>query len=100
MCKKTMLHIDLFKFHNKKNIIPKMNCKGFCSEHAVKKPTTKGVGRYESGHKRCSFCEVYLKWEGTCCPCCGIRLRSKPRYSIGRDKIIQNIGLKKTLPKK
>ena len=77
-----------------------MQCNGICSKHAVRKPHTADGGRYESGQKRCSFCEVYIIWDGWCCPCCNSRLRSKPRYSIGRDKIVQNIGLKKTLPKK
>ncbi len=71
-----------------------MHCKGICSKHAIKKPSTKSVGRYESGHKRCSICEVYLIWAGRNCPCCGTALRAKPRYAQGRDKIVQNIKIK------
>ena len=77
-----------------------MHCKGICSNHALKKPSVKNVGRYESGQKRCSFCEVYLKWDGRNCPCCGTALRAKPRNSLGRDKLVQNLTVKKSLPKK
>ncbi len=77
-----------------------MNCKEICSKHLAKKPATKKTGRYESGHKRCSVCEVYIIWDGRNCPCCGTALRAKPRYAKGRDKIVQSITVKKTLPKK
>ncbi|SVD22616.1 uncharacterized protein METZ01_LOCUS375470, partial [marine metagenome] len=38
-----------------------------------------GVGRYASGQRRCQICEIFIKWEGLWCPCCGYRLRTKPR---------------------
>jgi len=44
-----------------------MTCKGIC------------VGRYASGQRRCQICEIFIKWEGLWCPCCGYRLRTKPR---------------------
>jgi hypothetical protein len=37
-----------------------MHCKEICSKYKVKKSNQKQVGRNESGHKRCSFCVVYL----------------------------------------
>ena len=27
----------------------------------------------------CQICEIFIKWEGLWCPCCGYRLRTKPR---------------------
>ncbi|HEX6282022.1 MAG TPA: hypothetical protein VFZ67_07315, partial [Nitrososphaera sp.] len=36
-------------------------------------------GRYASGQKRCQICEIFIKWDGLWCPCCGYRLRTKPR---------------------
>ena len=77
-----------------------MNCDGICSKYVVKKPTIKSAGRYESGHKRCSFCEVYLIWNGRNCPCCGTALRTKPRNSRGRSKIIQNQDITQSNSKK
>ena len=49
-----------------------MACKGICISHKV-------LGRYNSGHKRCKSCDLFIKWEGPSCPCCGYKLRSRPR---------------------
>jgi hypothetical protein len=37
-----------------------MRCVGICSNHAVKQLDQEFSGRYESGHKRCSICEIYI----------------------------------------
>jgi hypothetical protein len=55
----------------------KMTCKGICIRHKAQKPV--GSGRYVSGQKRCQICEIFIKWDGLWCPCCGYRLRTKPR---------------------
>jgi hypothetical protein len=54
-----------------------MTCKGICIRHKAQKPV--GTGRYASGQKRCQICEIFIKWDGLWCPCCGYRLRTKPR---------------------
>jgi len=72
-----------------------MHCKGICSKHSVKKPHIKDMGRYESGQKRCSSCEVYMFWDGKNCPCCGYILRTKPRNTRARNKLVQNTNVKK-----
>jgi len=54
-----------------------MVCKGICSRYRATNPV--GVGRYASGQRRCQMCEEYIAWEGLWCPCCGYRLRTKPR---------------------
>jgi hypothetical protein len=54
-----------------------MTCKGICIRHRAQKPS--GSGRYTSGQKRCQICEIFIKWDGLWCPCCGYRLRTKPR---------------------
>jgi len=41
-----------------------MTCKGICIRHKAQKPV--GVGRY-------------ARWDGLWCPCCGYRLRTRPR---------------------
>ena len=38
-----------------------------------------GTGRYSTGQKRCQVCEIFVKWDGLFCPCCGYRLRTRPR---------------------
>ena len=54
-----------------------MVCKGICVRHKALKPI--GVGRYSMGQKRCQVCETFLKWDGLTCPCCGYKLRTRPR---------------------
>jgi hypothetical protein len=54
-----------------------MACKGVCIRYKASKPTS--GGRYANGQRRCQVCEMYMEWEGLWCPCCGYRLRTKPR---------------------
>jgi hypothetical protein len=54
-----------------------MVCKGICVRHKATKPV--GTGRYSTGQKRCQVCEIFVNWDGVFCPCCGYRLRTKPR---------------------
>ena len=54
-----------------------MTCKGICIRHKAQKPV--GSGRYATGQKRCQICEIFIKWDGLWCPCCGYRLRTRPR---------------------
>jgi predicted amidophosphoribosyltransferase len=56
-----------------------MVCKGICIRHKAMKPVA--TGRYSIGQKRCQVCEIFLKWDGLWCPCCGYRLRTNPRNS-------------------
>jgi hypothetical protein len=49
-----------------------MTCKGICIRH-------KASCRYATGNKRCQICEIFIKWDGLWCPCCGYRLRNGPR---------------------
>ena len=61
-----------------------MTCKGICVRYKAQKPV--GTGRYASGQRRCQICEIFIKWEGLWCPCCGYMLRTHPRNSISRKK--------------
>lgn len=44
--------------------------------------------RYLNGQKRCSECEIFLDWHALYCPCCGRRLRAKPKNlkAIARER--------------
>jgi hypothetical protein len=55
----------------------KMTCKGICIRHKAQKPSKSG--RYAVGQKRCQICEIFIRWDGFWCPCCGYRLRTRPR---------------------
>ena len=54
-----------------------MTCKGICIRHKAQKPSKSG--RYAVGQKRCQICEIFIRWDGFWCPCCGYRLRARPR---------------------
>ena len=43
--------------------------------------------RYATGNKRCQVCEIFIKWEGFWCPCCGYRLRNGPRSMKFKAKL-------------
>ena len=62
-----------------------MTCKGICVRHKAQKPV--GSGRYASGQKRCQICEIFIKWDGLWCPCCGYRLRTRPRNLSYKAKL-------------
>ena len=62
-----------------------MVCKGICVRHKALKPV--GNGRYSSGQKRCQACELFLRWDGFWCPCCGYRLRTGPRNTKFKNEL-------------
>jgi hypothetical protein len=62
-----------------------MSCKGICVRYRAQKPV--GAGRYASGQKRCQICEIFIKWDGLWCPCCGYRLRARPRNLKYKTKL-------------
>ena len=65
----------------------KLACKGICKRHKALKPSVAyGGGRYSAGQKRCAVCELFMKWDGWWCPCCGCRLGAKPRTVERRRK--------------
>ena len=68
----------MYKLHIKNR--GKMPCYGICIHH-------KTCGRYADGHKRCNNCNLFIKWEGSWCPCCGYKLRTKPRHSKFKAKL-------------
>jgi uncharacterized Zn finger protein (UPF0148 family) len=57
-----------------------MTCKGICIRH-------KATSRYVTGNKRCQICELFIKWDGVFCPCCGYRLRIGPRNMKFKAKV-------------
>ena len=74
-----------------------MTCKGICVRYKAQKPV--GTGRYASGQRRCQICEIFIKWEGLWCPCCGYRLRTKPRNLKYKAKL-RSMGSKQNTRQK
>ena len=68
----------MYKLHTK--IREKMTCKGLCIRY-------KTYGRYAAGNKCCYQCNLFIQWDGLFCPCCGYRLRTRPRHSKSRTKL-------------
>jgi hypothetical protein len=64
-----------------------MSCKGICIRHKASKPSAAVLGRYTMGQKRCSTCDIFVKWEGVQCVCCGHMLRTRPHSSKYRMKL-------------
>jgi len=64
-----------------------MACKGICPRFKAKKPFGAN-GRYENGQKRCSICNLFINWDGKYCPCCGYVLRTKPKGTQTRQKLM------------
>ena len=62
-----------------------MTCNNICEKYRANKPV--GTGRYASGQRRCQVCQIFIKWEGLWCPCCGYRLRIKPRKLAYKIKL-------------
>jgi len=67
-------------------------CKNICKDYKAKGKAPSG-GRYRNGQKRCQFCEIYIMWEGLYCPCCGSRLRNKPRNRKYKAKFREAMSL-------
>jgi hypothetical protein len=57
-----------------------MPCNGICIRH-------KASRGYAAGNKRCNHCDLFIKWEGLWCPCCGHKLRVSPRHSNFKAKL-------------
>lgn len=63
-----------------------MACKGICIRHRAQRPANY-FGRYAAGQKRCQLCSIFMKWDGLWCPCCGCKVRTKPRNSKFKQKL-------------
>lgn len=73
-----------------------MSCKGVCLKLKAKKPPRGSTGRYILGQKRCQVCQIYMFWSEYHCPCCGYKLRTKPRNSKYKSKVNKALEMKNT----
>ena len=70
---------------SKKTTSKSASCRGICPRYKAKR--SERIGYYRMGFKRCNICELFMKWDGTFCPCCGYQLRMKPRDRMLKDKL-------------
>ena len=62
-------------------------CKGICNRYKAKRGLNK-LGWYRQGFKRCQTCEIFIRWDDSqFCPCCKLRLRTKPRNKKDKEKL-------------
>lgn len=63
-----------------------MSCNGICVRFKAKKDPTISSW-YAQGQKRCSICEIFIKWnENQYCPCCNYKLRTRSFRGFGMRK--------------
>ena len=63
-----------------------MSCNGVCERYRAKRNHSL-PSRYTDGQKRCSVCEVFIKWdENSYCPCCNYKLRTRSFRGFGMRK--------------
>jgi len=72
-----------------------MSCRGVCNRWKANKPVY--LGRYVNGQKRCQVCEAWLNYDGNNCPCCGIKLRTKPRSRDGKEVYAKGLVIEKPI---
>ena len=61
------------------------SCSGICIRYKALKTQN---GHYFVGHKRCNYCEIFIKWDGDRCPCCSCKLRIRPRKKSNKESLI------------
>jgi len=63
-----------------------IGCNGVCIQYKI--PTVVGVSKYANGGKRCNHCEIFIKWNGSRCPCCNTVLQIRPSDREHKSKSI------------
>ena len=71
-----------------------MTCKAICEKYRWKKLDPSSNKRYANGAKRCQICEIFITWDGMWCPCCGYRLRGKPRGKKGKEESVHSYSIR------
>lgn len=64
-----------------------MTCNNICKKYKSK--LILNNPRYTDSEKRCNGCEIFIKWDGYHCPCCKQKLRTKPRMSKYKIKLLE-----------
>jgi hypothetical protein len=63
----------------------KMPCNGICLRH-------RSSNNYSNGQKRCQICDLFIEWDGLRCPCCGYKLRTRPR-NFSKSKLREKTAI-------
>jgi len=52
-------------------------CNGICEKLETRTIST--AKKYRNGQKRCTLCGVFFTTKNNRCPCCNVKLRTRPR---------------------
>lgn len=72
-----------------------ISCKGMCKRYLNKRNGRKELYYSKWENCRCSVCDEYLKWDGVYCPCCGYKLRRRPRGAKSAQIVLKIRGIKR-----
>ena len=64
-------------------------CRNLCTRYKVVRPSRGSP--YLIGLKRCIHCKIYMMFDGTRCPCCSVRLRTRPHNTRAKERILTEI---------
>ena len=67
-----------------------MTCRGICAKYRA--PGLKERSRYNAGQKRCQKCGLFVICNDLNCPCCGAKLRTKPRNTRLYKYFLMNVN--------
>jgi len=68
-----------------------MSCKGICHRYKATKPSIL-LTIYGTWQKRCTFCDVFMQWDGTCC-CHALRVKPKKLKNKQQLMITQQVRM-------
>lgn len=72
-----------------------MTCNGICVRYQAKRKSD-SPSRYKEGQKRCSVCEIFIKWdESVHCPCCNYKLRTRSFRGFQKGKKAREMVIKR-----
>ena len=73
-----------------------MPCKNVCGRPEYQRPGERrrsGGMHYADGWKRCIPCRTMLRHDGLWCPCCGKRLRTRPRQARAKRRWLESTAV-------
>ena len=47
-----------------------------------------------TGQRRYQVCQIFINWPGFFCPCCGYKLRTKPRNKKFKQQLVLSNNIK------
>ena len=65
----------------------RMICRNIICKAEQYQPKKKVRGAAAQGYRRCSVCEIFLKYQGVYCPCCSNRMRVTPNNNKARQRV-------------